>query len=79
MTVVATLIKNKLFEDPEFIVITVIVSLVVMEHPRLTPSTKHETTPLNDGARITFSHVKTLNDEPICVANVGVTTNVMLL
>lgn len=56
-TDVATLMGNRLFDEPELIVIKVVVSFVVSEQVLLTPATKHETALLKDDALMRFSHV----------------------
>ena len=54
VTVVTVLWGKRLFDEPELIVIKVIVSLVYNVQLLLTPPTKQETEGLNDGAFIKF-------------------------
>lgn len=79
VTVVAVDCGKRLFDEPELIVIKVIVSFVNKEQLLLTPPTKHDTEGLNDEAAIKFSHVYIFKDDPISVAKAGFTTNVTLL
>ncbi len=68
-----------MFDEPELIVIKLIVSFVSTEQLLLTPFTKHDTAELNDADFIKFSQVYILREEPISVANEGVTVNFNIL
>lgn len=77
--VVATLVTNKLFEDPDAIVIIVSVSFVTKLQERAIAFIIHEVDEEKLGAWIKFLLVYIFKDEPAYVVNVGVTVNVIKL
>jgi len=79
VTVVDNPWTKRLFDEPELIVIKVIVSLVTNVQAVFTPPTTQDDDGSNAEALIKFSQVYIFKDDPICVAYVGVTTKVMLL